>query len=316
MLKPDFTVKLIKDSQELQRLSELLLEVPSFALDIETSDWWNRHRERIALIQIAYRVAGKMKVAVIDALADLDVNRLRPPFELSSVLKIIHNAAFDANRLKTHYDFNVAPVFDTMSAARRAGEKKYSLQRQAEIHLNLRLDKSAQTSDWSRRPLDVRQLHYAAIDPYATLLLLYENQVNRGLFGDLRLRPAAQSKQNWLPLDNSLVSRQGREITPKNEITQSKFNLTAETTTILGIIAELPSRYSPDGLAGSVGAERVGLAGWIIDKPIGVNAEPDEETVKLAITELGEKELIEITETRRLQATKRGADVWREWKVF
>ncbi len=56
MPKPDFTLKFIKDADELQRLSHVLVTLPAFALDIETTEWWNRHRERIALIQIAFRV--------------------------------------------------------------------------------------------------------------------------------------------------------------------------------------------------------------------------------------------------------------------
>ena len=170
MPKPEFSLKFVKDSDDLQRLSDRLISVPVFAFDIETVDWWNRHQERIALIQIAYRIEGKIRVAIVDALADFSLEPLRQPLEQPSVLKIIHNAGFDAVRLDKHYKFSAAPVFDTMAAARKSGERKYSLKAQAEIHLGLRLDKSVQGSDWSRRPLDVRQLHYAALDPYACLL--------------------------------------------------------------------------------------------------------------------------------------------------
>ena len=201
MSKPDFTLKIIKDAGELQRLSSVLVTLPAFALDIETTEWWNRHRERIALIQIAFRAKEKIKVFIIDALACFDPEPLRLPLEKSPAVKIIHNAAFDAARLNKHYDFSLAPIFDTMLAARRSGERKYSLKAQAETHLAIRLDKSAQTSDWSRRPLDNRQLYYAALDPFATLLL-YENQLVRGVSGDYRFKPAAISTQNLLPLDD------------------------------------------------------------------------------------------------------------------
>lgn len=315
MSKPDFTVRLVKDSSELQRLSKILSALPAFALDIETSDWWNRHRERIALIQIAFRTEGKIKVAVIDPLADLSVEHLRLPLEQSSALKIIHNAGFDAVRLNKHYDFNVSPVFDTMTAARRSGEKKYSLKAQAEIHLNLHLDKSARGSDWSRRPLDARQLRYAALDPYAALLL-YENQRTRGLGGDYRLRLSVESAQNPLPLDNAPTRSEPTAIIPPTAAAEpfAKTALPDVTTAILGIVAELPNRYHPDGLAASIGAERVGLAGWIIDQRLGLEAEPDEETVKLAISDLCESGLVRITDTRRLEATGKGELLWKEVK--
>lgn len=141
------------------------------------------------------------KVFIIDALARFDPEPLRLPLEKSAVVKIIHNAGFDATRLHKHYNFSPDPVFDTMLAARRSGERKYSLKAQAETHLTLRLDKSAQTSDWSRRPLDNRQLYYAAFDPFVTLLL-YENQMERGISSVYHLKPTAVSTQNLLPLDN------------------------------------------------------------------------------------------------------------------
>lgn len=165
MMKPDFILKFIKDAEQLQQLSETLVSLSAFALDIETIDWWNRHRERIALIQIAFRTAGKIKVVVIDALADFDLIPLRLPLEQSSAVKIIHNAGFDAVRLNNHYDFHLSSIFDTMAAARRSGERKYSLKAQAEIYLKLQLDKSIRESDWTRRPLEARQLYYAALDP-------------------------------------------------------------------------------------------------------------------------------------------------------
>jgi ribonuclease D len=146
MPKPDFTLKFIKDAGDFQRLSALLAALPAFALDIETTEWWNRHRERIALIQIAFRTEKGIKVFIIDALAGFDPEPLRLPLEKSAAVKIIHNAAFDATRLKKHYDFSLTPVFDTMLAARRSGERKYSLKAQAETHLELRLDKSAHSN--------------------------------------------------------------------------------------------------------------------------------------------------------------------------
>ena len=316
MPKPDLTLKFVKDAAALRRLSETLIALPSFALDIETTDWWNRHRERIAIVQIAYRAEAQVRVVIIDALAGFDLEPLRLPLEQTSALKIIHNAGFDATRLEKHYGFNIAPVFDTMRAARRSGERKYSLKAQAEIHLNLRLDKSAQTSDWSRRPLDVRQLHYAALDPYATLLL-YEDQTARNITGAYRARSAIELAQTLLPLDESPtapVESPAARILPVFQETLSPPALAEEAGALLGIITELPTRYSPGALAASVGVGRVGLAGWIIDQRLGAGSEPDEETVKSAIADLCERKLVRMTETRRLEATETGVQLWRTMK--
>lgn len=312
MPKPEFTLKFIKDGDALEPLSETLMGLPAFALDIETTDWWNRHRERIALIQIAFRAGNGIKVFIIDALAQLDLSWLRRPLEDSSVVKIIHNASFDATRLNKHYGYLINGVFDTMLAARRSGERKYSLQAQAEVHLGLHLDKSARSSDWSRRPLDNQQLYYAALDPYTTLLL-YENQTGRRLDGSYRLKPVPGTTQNLLPLEEltTPVEPAGGALLP---VVRDSFSpareLPDEVIALLGIITELPTRYSPDSIAVSVGAERAGLAGWIIDRRLGKGAEPDEESVKLAIARLCDNGFIRITETRRLEATETGKLLW------
>ena len=82
----------------------------------------------------------------------------------------------------------------------------------------------------------------------------------------------------------------------------------------MGIIAELPTRYHPDGLAVSVGSERVGLAGWIVDRIVEADADLDEESAKLGIADLCERNLIQITATRRLEATTEGALLWYQLK--
>jgi hypothetical protein len=320
MPKPDFTLKIIKDAGELGRLSDLLVKLPAFALDIETIDWWNRQRERIALIQIAYRNEGQIKVFIIDALARFEPEPLRLPLEKSAAVKIIHNASFDAARLQKHYNFSLAPIFDTMIAARRAGERKYSLKAQAETHLGIPLDKSARESDWSRRPLDNRQIYYAALDSFATLLL-YENQMKRGIRGDYLLKPSAGSLQNLLPLDDAPADALPAEVNVSSaaqdrlriENSSFKFGLSEVAIALLGIITELPTRYSPDAMAATAGgSERSGMAGWIIDRRLSADAELDEDEIKIAISGLCELQLVEITETRRLKSTAAGERLWRK----
>lgn len=319
MAKPDFTLGFINEQRRLIKLSEILIQAPAFALDIETVDWWNRHQERIALIQIAFRYKGQFKVAVIDTLADVDLEPLRAPLESASVLKIIHNAGFDATRLASHYNFQTVPIHDTMQAARRSGERKYSLQAQAAIHLKLTLNKSAQHSDWSRRPLDNQQLYYAALDSYSTLLL-YENQVARNLKGEYHLKTAVDSSmQSMLPLNESSTTETIKPSLLSKEDESTTYVLlenevSAVASSILGIVTELPLRYSPDQLSVSLGSDRVGMAGWIVDNRLGRDTELDEETVKIMIADLCERGLLQITERRRLEATEAGTQTWQQLK--
>jgi ribonuclease D len=82
-------------------------------------NWWDRRVERVTLIQLAFHEGCRFRVAVIDALAGLDLQRLRAPLESGAVTKAIHNAAYDAARLSHHFHIRTAPTHDTMLAARR-----------------------------------------------------------------------------------------------------------------------------------------------------------------------------------------------------
>lgn len=315
---PDFNIELINSQTKIIRLIDRLAQVSVIALDIETINWWNRHQERIALIQLAFRNERQTKVVIIDALAKLDFEPLRLPLELETTTKVIHNAVFDATRLANHFRFSVAPIFDTMVAARRSGERRYSLQAQAETHLNLHLNKAAQRSDWSRRPLDNKQIYYAALDAFSTLLL-YENQKGRKLNGAFQLKDTTPSKQARLPLTDVLespISTKNSDIKSAAEEKDSQLKPDLQTSFIalLGIITELPGRYHPDQLAVSVGSERVGLAGWIVDRILGADTDLDEETAKLGIADLCEQNLVGITPTRKLEATSKGATLWYQFK--
>lgn len=331
---PDYSIELIKDQPRLERLIDRLTRTSVMALDIETINWWNRRQEQIALIQIAFRFEDKTKVALVDALAKLDLTPLRVPLELATVTKAIHNAVFDASRLALHYRFKVAPVHDTMAAARRSGEKNYSLKAQAERHLDLRLDKAAQISDWSRRPLTNHQIHYAALDAVATLLL-YENQIKRKLHHTFQLKGTNSSQEKTLLLpfsdlpdaataalaDNTSIEKEVEETTVKSvseaEDSPVKGDLPLSSLALLGIITELSGRYHPDQLAVSVGSdERVGLAGWIVDRTLGRDTDLDEETTRLAIIDLCERRLASINQTRKLEATEEGSRIWRQAKAL
>ena len=310
----DFNLKLVGSPRELDTLALRLESAPALALDIETVNWWDRRVERVALIQLAFREGHRLRVAVVDALAGLDLQRLRAPLESSLVTKALHNAAYDAPRLSHHFRISASPIHDTMLAARRGGERRYSLQAQAQTHLGIRLDKGEQRGDWGRRPLTAKQIGYAALDAACTLLL-YENQVTRGLSAGYRLREKAQSLQTSLPLSDASSPTNGPVEEPKVVGTEAAAaGLRAPAIALLGVVTELAGRYSPERLAVSSGSERVGLAGWIIDRALGSETDIDEDMAKLEIAELCERGLARLDALHRLEATESGALLWRQLK--
>ncbi len=306
----DYRIAFINDQSRLTTFSESLGSVSALALDLETINWWLPQTERVALIQLAYRINREIRVAVIDPLARLDPTTLRRPLESPDTTKIMHNAAFDAVRLSRHFKINTIPIHDTLVASRQSGEKRYSLKAQAEKHLRVALDKSVRQTDWSLRPLHPKQLDYAARDAVATLLL-YEHQISRGLTGDYLLRREVTEKQTALPLVASPpLMVQAEKRAPTLQRPPLYAPMSAPSLALLGIITELPSRYYPEQLAASIGEDRVGLAGWIIDRVLGEDADLDEATAKIEIAGLCESGLVRITPTRRLEATETGRAIW------
>lgn len=306
----DYQVTYVNDARRLDALAGALPASSAVALDIETASWWDRRAERVSLIQLAYRDAGRMRVAVVDALAGLEVNALRAALESPGLVKAVHNAAFDVPRLDRHLGLRVSPVHDTMLAARRGGERGYSLKAQAERHLGLALDKGARQSDWGARPLDPRQVAYAALDAAATLLL-YEHQVGRGLRAEYRPRAWVDEAQAGLPLSDAPAFESSPPVlTPAADASPPAHGLSGIPLALLGVVAELPSRYGPERLAASVGDDRVGLAGWVVDRVLGREAEVDEDAAREAIASLCGLGLVTLTPERKLEASPAGREAW------
>ncbi len=299
----------IRDAFQLQALIERLERAEVIALDIETMNWWDRRAERISIIQLAFREAETPQVAVIDVLSGLDLGLLRRPLEIGLKMKAIHNASFDAVRMARHLGIATSPIHDTMLAARRSGEKKCSLKAQAEAHLSVSLDKGEQRSDWSRRPLSVQQLEYAALDAVCTLLL-YELQISRGLRGDYQL--PEQYNRLERPVPPAPSEESAALPFPAQDAIPVPSNLSPSGFALLGIVSELQGRYSPEQLSVSVGSERIGMAGWIIDRVLGPDADVEETVAQQEIAWLIEHRLLSLSLSRRLEATSAGAALWRE----
>ncbi|HEY0171321.1 MAG TPA: hypothetical protein VGB98_09890 [Pyrinomonadaceae bacterium] len=313
-MSPDYQIAYVNDRRRLLALSGALASSPVVALDIETASWWDPRAERVSLVQLAYRGAGGVRVAVVDALSLPDPDELRAPLESGGVVKAIHNAAFDASRIERHFGVRVSPIHDTMLAARRGGERGCSLKAQAGKHLGLGLDKGEQQGDWGTRPLHPRQIAYAALDAAATLLL-YEHQVGRGLRGDYRPRARVAEVQGELPLAARPPGRdEALDSTAVPTPPPADADLTGAPLALLGVIYELPSRYGPERLAASVGEDRVGLAGWVVDRVLGEAAEVDEASAKEAIAILCGRGLVRLTSERRLEASPAGRDMWERRK--
>ena len=175
----DTKYHLIEDVNQLKKLIDPLINtVEKIGIDTETTGL-DPYTSKVRLIQIAI---AKHPVFIID-LAALEKSELTPLKHLlaSNCLKIGHNLKFDLMMLATAGINLAPPYFDTCLGYKvlTAGLKKTStLEMVARKLLRVKLDKSAQKSDFSQ-DLSMEQLQYAAND--AAVLLPLHSKLNRQL---------------------------------------------------------------------------------------------------------------------------------------
>ena len=125
---------------------------------------------RLALLQLAADDDNTVSY-VVDALRLADLSPLRAPFEHGGILKLFHGIGADARVLAArglvaHHTLDLEAVSRSIFGQRESGLQTMLLRA-----TGVRLDKSLQRADWSRRPLTPAMVAYAARDAEVTLVL-------------------------------------------------------------------------------------------------------------------------------------------------
>jgi ribonuclease D len=153
---------LIDTSAELAALCERLSKHDFVAVDTEFMRE-NTYWPELCLLQIA----SVDEAAAIDPMASgLD---MAPLLELlvdnHDVMKVFHAGGQDLEIVYTLTGKMPVPLFDTQIAAMALGHgEQIGYSNLIESMLGHSLDKGARFTDWSRRPLDKRQIDYAIAD--------------------------------------------------------------------------------------------------------------------------------------------------------
>lgn len=158
----------IKDQPGLHQLCAQLADAQVLALDTEFIRE-KTYFPRLCLLQIA----TEDLVACIDPLQVDDMHPLLEILYDKDKLKVLHAARQDLEIFYHLRQTLPAPVFDTQIAATLLGhgdQTGYSTL--VKEMLGVELDKAHTRTDWSQRPLDDSQLHYAA-DDVRYLIRLY-----------------------------------------------------------------------------------------------------------------------------------------------
>src|SRR5690349_6310151 len=152
---------LIAQSDDLKALVDRLSKQPFVAVDTEFMRE-NTYWPDLCLIQ----VASSEEAAAIDPKAEIDMKPLLSLFvDNHDVLKVFHAGGQDLEIIHNLTGKMPLPLFDTQIAAMALGHgEQIGYSNLIESLLGHSLDKGARFTDWSRRPLDKRQIDYAIAD--------------------------------------------------------------------------------------------------------------------------------------------------------
>ena len=127
----------------------------------------NIKRDRLCLIQLRNELNKKVYLIKFDKnISSANSKNIKSLFEDKSLTKIFHYARFDMAVLKENLNINVRNVFCTKIASKltRTYSSKHGLKDLVKEILNVELDKTEQTSDWSQKKLSKQQIQYAMND--------------------------------------------------------------------------------------------------------------------------------------------------------
>ena len=160
--------------EQLRQAIEQLEQAPVVAIDAEFTQMRSHAQAessgpRLALLQLA--IDGQC--FVVDALRLRDLEALNAVVANPALLVLLHGAGADL-RVMAERGLEVAYYYDLEATSRSVfGQHESSLAAMLQRALNVRLDKSLQRTDWTRRPLPPAMVAYAARDAEMTLALYY-----------------------------------------------------------------------------------------------------------------------------------------------
>lgn len=209
--------QLINDGESLHKAVADLRRAEFLGFDTETTEL-DPYKGELRLLQLSDgRSTQIIDLRSFGSNGDLAKNpALEPLRELladGSVVKIAHNAKFDAKWVRHHLGVELNGIFDTYIASQliAAGDqdRRHSLADVAQFFTGVELDKSMQVSDWSANELSHSQIEYAARDA-AVMRQLREQIAARLKADDLErvaslefecLMPIAEMELNGVHLD-------------------------------------------------------------------------------------------------------------------
>lgn len=235
---------IISNQTELNALCEELSAGPYFTIDTEfLRD--KTYYPQLCLIQVA---SPKGEPKAIDPLMDgID---LTPLFNLmldEKILKVFHAARQDLEIFFNLMRKVPHPIFDTQVAAMVCGFGEsigyYSLV--ADI-CGVHLDKGAQFTDWSRRPLSKKQLIYALDD--VTYL--------RDIYEDLATKLVETGRTTWLEQEMEILTS-NETYENKPEDSWERIKVRTDKPKVLAVLREVSAWREREAQSRDVPRQRI-----------------------------------------------------------
>ena len=222
---------MITKDQEVIDICAQIKEIRSFCLDLEfiTEE---RYIPELSLVQLSWRKIRSAEVNVV-AIDPFEVS-LEPVIDIindPNIDMILHSGQADIALLHARFEAKPQRVIDTQIAAGFLGlGDQIGYGPLVEKVLDIKIDKSSQYTEWSKRPLDDEQIRYA-LDDVRYLPLLWD---------DLRSQLVQFDREQWV-LDecNYLTDVWSQRIDAENMYTKVRgwASLNAKARGILQVIA-------------------------------------------------------------------------------
>lgn len=168
---PDVTPEIVQGDLTEDQLQHYLKQ-KEVAIDTETMGL-NPLRDRLCVVQLCDRSRRAVLVQIPPTSgrtaplpAATGAPRLKRLLEEPGVLKILHFARFDVAAIRHHLGIAMAPIFCTRTASKlvRTYTDRHGLKDVALELADVEMDKTSQSTDWSRSDLSPAQLKYATAD--------------------------------------------------------------------------------------------------------------------------------------------------------
>ena len=151
---------LIESASQMREASQAWKDKPVLGIDTEFVRE-RTYRANLGLVQ----VSDGETAWLVDPLAVPSLDPLVSMLDDAGILKVLHSGSEDLEVLLHSVGTLPAPMADTQIACAMLGQPlQLGYHNAANWLLGVELDKDQTRSDWCRRPLQSRQLHYAAMD--------------------------------------------------------------------------------------------------------------------------------------------------------